>query len=630
MDPTFDTYFESKTNINKDKWTCEIYIPYSSLDLNCNSNLDKKTPFTFNVGRCYHPLKEDYGLYSYANCPDLILYDKEFFAKCEGNIDLSLFTYTDKLKINTPDKYYVGKNEFTTNSGYDFSLIDIKSGKVYDSVNKKIELNLDREPLKLYAIIKKDNVVLASSSVINVETEKFLSYDIVYPFYKSIVQSKDPNKTFKGSVIIDRNDFDLYDIIYSVKLGSKTIKSDTVSVRPNEKQEIAFGLGDLKPGEYVCEFVVKGKGQIIDKCEYPFEVCAPADFEVTFDDRNLCYVNGEPFFPIGLYHANGREIAQRNPDKQMLSEEEAIIDIKDKNFNFGASLNYIKPEDYPVYTKNGLLYCPEIGRTTDKSVIDPIIKAVNDQKTSLIYYTYDEPYGNLVNEATEAYDYINKQDKHRPIVAAVNTPEVFWYTNNTFDIFMPDVYIFTQNNKPSVTGLKGAIDTAKAASHNQKPIWMVPQAFGWGDPEMVWRVPTTEELRCQAYFSLVQGVTGLFWYAYVTGEADKTSPYGIWYIRNSDIWDYFKILNKEILDFSEILYKGKSLGSLKCDNELIFSNVWQVGDTKYAIIVNPEQSEQTATFEALPDNVTPVFDYIYNIEGKTIHFKPLECVIVRY
>ena len=54
----------------------------------------------------------------------------------------------------------------------------------------------------------------------------------------------------------------------------------------------------------------------------------------------------------------------------------------------------------------------------------------------------------------------------------------------------------------------------------------------------------------------------------MTGEADKTSPYGIWYIRNSDIWDYFKILNKEILDFSEILYKGKSLGSLKCDNEL--------------------------------------------------------------
>ena len=72
------------------------------------------------------------------------------------------------------------------------------------------------------------------------------------------------------------------------------------------------------------------------------------------------------------------------------------------------------------------------------------------------------------------------------------------------------------------------------------------------------------------------------------------------------------------------------MGLLKCDNELIYSNVWQVGDKKYALMVNPEQTKQTGVFEDLPENYKPYFDYPYNTEGKKIIFKPLECVIIEY
>ncbi len=623
---SFSTYFETKVNLEENKWTGNIFIPYSSIGLNKNSKLNN---IKFNVGRNYHPLKEDYGLYSFAICPDLVLYEKEYFADGKVNkINLSDFTVTEPLEIKAPEKCYVGENEFTVNVDKDFQIIDIQTGKVYNSTNKTVKLNLDKEPKTLYAIIKEKECVLASSNIINVKTEDFISYDIIYPYYKAIVQSKDPNKTFKATVNIDRGDFDKYTLSYAIKADNKTFKGDTITIFPYEKEKITFGIGDLKPNEYVCEWVCMAPdGKVIDKVEYPFEVLKEADFEVTFDEKHLCYLNGEPFFPIGLYHANGREIQMRNPDKQLPTEVEALIDVKSKGFNFAHSLRYIEPVSWKDYYNNGLVFCGEVGRTIDKEIMDNIISESIKQKTNILYYTYDEPYGNLINEAREAYKYINSKDKHRPITAAVNTDSVFYEANDVFDIFMPDVYICGGD---SLAYMVNVMNVAKNACHNKKPLWFVPQAFGWGYEGAPFKIPTKEELRCQAYLCLANGVTGLFWYAYTSGEEDKTTPYGVWYLPYSELWDAFGPLNKEVSEFVPILYKGISQGPLKTGNDKIYSNVWKVGDKRYAILVNAYKSEEVAELDFTP-NFKPYFEgYNYNIEGNKITFAPYECIIVEY
>ena len=125
-------------------------------------------------------------------------------------------------------------------------------------------------------------------------------------------------------------------------------------------------------------------------------------------------------------------------------------------------------------------------------------------------------------------------------------------------------------------------------------------------------------------------MTGLFWYAYTSGEEDKTTPYGVWYLPYSELWDAFGPLNKEVSEFVPILYKGISQGPLKTGNDKIYSNVWKVGDKSYAILVNAYKSEEVAELDFTP-NFKPYFEgYSYNIEGNKITFAPYECIIIEY
>ncbi|MEW6365179.1 MAG: hypothetical protein AB1714_11155 [Acidobacteriota bacterium] len=63
-----------------------------------------------------------------------------------------------------------------------------------------------------------------------------------------------------------------------------------------------------------------------------------------------------------------------------------------------------------------------------------------------------------------------------------------------------------------------SIDTARASSGTEKPIWAVIQAFNWSDiyegpdPSIRGRAPTEPELRALAYSALVHGARGIFFY----------------------------------------------------------------------------------------------------------------------
>ena len=71
----------------------------------------------------------------------------------------------------------------------------------------------------------------------------------------------------------------------------------------------------------------------------------------------------------------------------------------------------------------------------------------------------------------------------------------------------------------------------------------MPQAFGWKNG-INWVMPTCEQLRCEAYFYLVYGVTGLCWYAFASPEEDKNTPYNAYCVYDyPDRWDYLTYSN---------------------------------------------------------------------------------------
>jgi len=63
------------------------------------------------------------------------------------------------------------------------------------------------------------------------------------------------------------------------------------------------------------------------------------------------------------------------------------------------------------------------------------------------------------------------------------------------------------------------MDTARGAIGDRKPVWVVPQAFGWDvienipDPER-YRTPTPAQQRSMTYLALTHGARGVMYYCY--------------------------------------------------------------------------------------------------------------------
>ena len=107
--------------------------------------------------------------------------------------------------------------------------------------------------------------------------------------------------------------------------------------------------------------------------------------------------------------------------------------------------------------------------------------------------------------------------------------------------------------------------------------------------------------------------------------------YNMFNITQTDLWDLFIDLNKDIDAFSKIIINGDNIGPLKSDNSKIQTCAWICDGKRYAIITNPERDDEKVTFEELQGEIKPFFEKDkYTINKGVIELKPLEYMIVEY
>ncbi|MBQ7257235.1 MAG: hypothetical protein IJS60_06025 [Abditibacteriota bacterium] len=640
--PNYDTYIESNAKVlsQKNKWTLDIFIPYSSIGINKDVNLDEKSPFYFNIVRVYHPFKDNEGLYSHS--PNQIMADTNTWGTLNFDtpIKTKLFKITTPITLTVPEDVSVGENIFKTNIKTNIQIKDLTTGDIYQGKLGECKVNIKKpgEHIFIASAIDK-NMILATSPSVKINATDVFNIKVVYPLYRDIVQSKDPDKTMEIHLTTIYQNPKAYYIV-ELKNDNKTIITKTEKATPDIPFVFTYDLSNLPVGDYNYTITLKEGEKSIKTLTKTFKILPPASFEVTFDKKKICYINGEPFFPIGLYHLAYTEIKWLNDSKKEgvpeLNLDEVNKQAAERGFNLVTTLNWY--DSYPYSKeradsalKQGMIYNLELGKVSDSEEIKKMVETFNQWNTGLFYYTVDEPIDESLDMAIDIYEKLKVMDPHRPCCASVAYPGVFYGANKAFDIMMPDTYLF-RNSHPSIAGLLDPINVAKDACNNEKPIWATLQAFGWIEGGM--SVPTLEELRAQQYFYLTQGVTGLFWYGLTSPEKDPVANYGLWYMGDDPMWDYFKILNSEIKRVSNILFKGNNIGPLEGDNDKIYSNVWEVDNNKYAIIVNPEREPLSVTYD-IKGEITPFFEeYKYNItqsEGKTtFNLNELECVIIKY
>jgi hypothetical protein len=284
--------------------------------------------------------------------------------------------------------------------------------------------------------------------------------------------------------------------------------------------------------------------------EHEIKILPPSDLEVTFDKNRVCYVNGEPFFPIGLYHVNSaiiEDIESYNaihglPNRSIL---EHLQDIKDHGFN-SVVHSWGFPDDVfrGLLVEAGLYWSPEIG-WTGSAALRTLVETHKQDPYLLWWYSIDEAVGAELDKAIQDRAMFEEVDPYHPVAAATNKPDNFGDYLQAFDILMPTAF----GTSVVADWTEGSLQ----AGQGRVPVWPVLQGFGMNPSD----VPTPEKMRSFAFLALTHGATGLLWFTYAHPfegfEGEPGYRDGWWYLPETPLWDEFALLNQEVNDLAPVL-----------------------------------------------------------------------------
>jgi len=269
-------------------------------------------------------------------------------------------------------------------------------------------------------------------------------------------------KKYEFNIPMNGNTYRLY--IYNVGTGSLFV--DTVSLVP--------------PGG-----ASSGTARAAD--EKPSKVTVRGD---------RTFVNGKPFFPIGIYG---------------VSDPKADLAGTGMNFAIGGATGGSADKWYTACRKAGVMTIANLtgllrGHLPHQA---PAATARMKGRAALLgYYICDEPDHGAWNvpppEIRQAHHMLKESDPNHPtivLVMAWHRSMAYQYAD-TADIIASDPYSITDMDKPVRSTLW--MDDALA---RKQPVWAVLQA-GWDNT----KPPSPEAIVCQAWSSVACGADAIIWF----------------------------------------------------------------------------------------------------------------------
>ena len=236
------------------------------------------------------------------------------------------------------------------------------------------------------------------------------------------------------------------------------------------------------------------------------------------DGDNRFILNGEPFFPLGLYVVQCTNGSYSNE----------LDEIADSPFD--TLMNYAVNECGGEATESQILsYLDELEARNLKLIyslatyfdhgqddIDTISSKVNAFKNRpavISWYLNDERPKTDLDQLEERYLKIIELDENHPVWSVHWWPYDMVAEAETTDIVGVDSYPVAHS---AITQVADFADIVMQAG---KPLWFVPQIFDWrdypGDPRAATgRPPTREEMRAMTYLAVNHGAKGLIYYSY--------------------------------------------------------------------------------------------------------------------
>ena len=246
---------------------------------------------------------------------------------------------------------------------------------------------------------------------------------------------------------------------------------------------------------------------------------SPSTPRVTLRDDGMTLVDGEPFFPIGLYSVREREFNGNNLDR-------AFAGLAAGGFNFAQSYEKMSLAYLDAAHRHGIrLWCAV--REPDAFFMD----VMRHHPAVLAWYLGDDTSDNTTpEELFERQSLVNAADPTRITCQADPVgPREFArvasryadYVTGT-DVFMPELYPVRgaagdETDRTCVAKvihdmLSVAADRRDHGEGRPRGCWPIIQYFkGWGN----WgHFPTRAQLSAMTWAAVVHGANGVAWYTY--------------------------------------------------------------------------------------------------------------------
>lgn len=464
------------------------------------------------------------------------------------------------------------------------------SGQTVPAINDDVE-----EPLKLF--LKRPwyrNTIFASLPMDTIEVEAYPSLHII-PSY----------------VVGSRLDLEIIGADDQV-LASTSVKNGFLTFLIRAEIEV----GDLPYGDYeIVARLYDSNGELIQSVHKvecvdstPLRKLPPAAHEVTFDDHGICRVNGERFFPIGMYHIwpnirNYMNSIRQNEGLEPLDWAGWYGKLRDAGFNsFNDWQSGREPEElrarYTIARELG--FNGQVHPNSDRDV-----EVLAAHGGVLGWYTSDEPVlrGVRVEDLREMYAHYMALDPYHPQFIADNSPNNLAIMAPFTDVLMLDLYP-QHNGDMRIMGR--SVAEARKLNGGHAIVWSVVQAFQLsryatnpdGSTYSFGRLDS-DEMRAITYDGIICGATGVFYYAYYTSEGPQDLPGGGTrkdYMIDDypDQWAAIRRINGELADLAPALTSGRTLATLVAPVESdVHAATFVDGHRAIVMVVNPSREEQS-------------------------------------
>lgn len=275
----------------------------------------------------------------------------------------------------------------------------------------------------------------------------------------------------------------------------------------------------LPPGDYRLRLTVwSAEGRRLREQERPLAVLPPASNEVVCSPEGYTLVNGQRFFPIGLYWVLADPAGWKpGPGRKTDDLRELAAagfntlhtyafehnDANDTDDNAVAYLDMAQELGFKVMM--GVRRDWYQGKELNAAAIERRVRRLREHPALLCWTLWDEPDSDADNapRVQAVYDLVDRLDPYHPAMP------VFMSGGGRPFREAADVNLFDCYPGAGNAGVLPGVFARARQAIPDKPLWYVAQAYQQGD-----KLPSEQDMRRYWQLALEGDARAIFWYCY--------------------------------------------------------------------------------------------------------------------